>query len=907
MSRLNTRMRRWGVVLRIASRDARQSLGRTLTAVFLISLPIIIAIGAITFWDVTTSQRYQAASWLGHRSDVQAVTLRRSSTAIEQDITADVLSKTASDGEVAVTQSTLTDWLPAGDQLIAVDTLYQLHLTTQDGTGYTVDSGTQTATLDAPRVNAGAKSGALAANHAVISDDVARALKAEVGDTLTLSLTVAKGRGTQALTGSVVIDEIISGTNRAIIGDGTLEINRLAVAGRTQTAWYVTGPAPVTWDHIRQINQSGFSVVSRQVLADPPDASTLPSQIAQYEVPQNTRGTNPWQYLLLVAGILLILTEMILLISPLYTVAQRSVMRTAAMIVANGGDQSDGRRLTIAHGLIIGLYSGLVSAALSACGMVGIGIWSGLGIGIVPWWPLALSVLLPILLSLIASVSPAHTSSHINTSAVIGGRVWEPSRLVRRRMFYPLALLAGLPLLGIAAWRGWVLALVVGVGLLEAGLIGSIPYIFTRWRAPNRRASMSMRLALRDAVRNGHRTFPAMASILTTVFVACGLLITLSSSNEAGWNTRPHAGQRGQVFLSTVDKTDSVTRTRNLLQSAQQVVDTERAVTSSAIMNGMAWNSGPGGPETMVEAVSPIDKSTLTMRDDMGTMAEIDVAYIVDDGTYLREAGYLNEDDMVRAIATLNAGGVLVPDPKLINGAGQADLRSLDMSAIAAARAAGASDDNLPDALVHRTMTFPASPLTRINVMVLSPQASEALGLRAVPLGELLTVEKPVNPVDAPTFQTMIARQVPGASAQVIAPTMRSLVLPYVAALIAVVAAAATVALVVALSSSDMRPDLDTLDAIGAAPSMRRHVTTWQGVVLALNAIPTAVLSGLVVGVLAVITFANSGIFPTLTTTLRPIVPWGALLGMLIGMPILCALVAIILTPRHQKRIRRIN
>ena len=621
MSRLNTRMRRWGVVLRIASRDARQSLGRTLTAVFLISLPIIIAIGSITFWDVTTSQRYQAASWLGHRSDVQAVTLHRSSTAIEQDITADFLSKTASDEEVTVTQSTLTNWVPAGDQLIAVDTLYQLRLTTQDGTGYTVDSGTQTATLDAPRVNAGGKSGALAANHAVISDDVARALKAEVGDTLTLSLTVAKARTTQALTGSVVIDEIIPGTNRAIIGDGTIEIDRLAVAGRTQTAWFVTGPTPVTWDHVRQINQSGFSVVSRQVLADPPDVSALPAQFAQYEGPQNNRATNPWQYLLLVAGILLILTEMILLISPLYTVAQRSVMRTAAMIVANGGDQSDGRRLTIAHGLVIGLYSGLVSAVLSACGMVGIGIWSGLGIGIVPWWPLALSVLLPILLSLMASVSPAHTSSHINTSAVIGGRVWEPSRLVRRRMIYPLALLAGLPMLGIAAWRGWVLALVIGVGLLEAGLIGSIPYIFTRWRAPNRRASMSMRLALRDAVRNGHRTFPAMASILTTVFVACGLLITLSSSNEAGWNTRPHAGQRGQVFLSTVDKTDSVTRTRNLLQSAQQVVDAERTVTSSAIMNGMAWNSGPGGPETMVEAVSPTDKSTLTMRDDMGTMA----------------------------------------------------------------------------------------------------------------------------------------------------------------------------------------------------------------------------------------------------------------------------------------------
>ena len=895
------------MVLRIASRDARQSLGRTATAVFLISLPIIIAIAAITFWDVTTSQRYQASSWLGHRSDVQAVTLHRSSTAIEQDFTADRLSKTASSDEVSVSMDILQSWLPEGDQLVAVDTLYQLRLETADGTGFTVDNGTQTASLEAPRVNAGGKSGPLAAGHAVISEDVARALSVSVGDSVNLSLTIAKERATQSLKGNVVIDSIIGGSERAIIGDGTLPIDRLAVAGRTQTAWFVTGPTPVSWEKIRELNASGFSVLSRQVLANPPDASALPSQIAQYEVPQSTRSANPWQYLLLVAGILLILTEMILLISPLYTVAQRSVMRTAAMIVANGGDRTDGRRLTIAHGVIIGLYSAVFSAAFSAAAMVGIGMWSGLGIGIVPWWPLALSVLLPVLLSLMASVSPAHTTSHIDTSAVIGGRVWEPSRLVRRRMIYPLALLAGLPLLGIAAWFGSVLALVVGIGLLEAGLIGSIPYIFTRWRLPNRRASMSMRLALRDAVRNGHRTFPAMASILTTVFVACGLLITLSSSNEAGWNSRPHVGQRGQVFVSTVDRTDSVKRSRDLMKSAVEAVDGQRGVSSQATLNGLAWNSGPGGPTTMVEAVHPYNNSTFTMSTNMGTMAELDVAYMVDDGTYLRQAGYFsNEDDMVRAIATLNAGGVLIPDPEYIDGVSQVTLRSLDMSAIAEAKAAGASDANLPDAKVTTVQTFVASPLTRANVIVLSPTAASYLGLQVRPLGELLTVDHPVSPVDAPSFQATIARQVPGASAQVIVPTMRSLVLPYAAALIAVVAAAATVALVVALSAADMRPDLDTLDAIGAAPAMRRHVTTWQGVILALNAIPTAVLSGLVVGVLAVITFANSHVFLTLTT-LRPVVPWGALLGMLIGMPILCALVAIVLTPRHQKRLRRIN
>ncbi|MCQ8210189.1 hypothetical protein NPS74_21145, partial [Cutibacterium acnes subsp. acnes] len=85
-------------------------------------------------------------------------------------------------------------------------------------------------------------------------------------------------------------------------------------------------------------------------------------------------------------------------------------------------------------------------------------------------------------------------------------------------------------------------------------------------------------------------------------------------------------------------------------------------------------------------------------------------------------------------------------------------LRSLDMSAIAEAKAAGASDANLPDAKVTTVQTFVASPLTRANVIVLSPTAASYLGLQVRPLGELLTVDHPVSPVDAPSFQATIAR-----------------------------------------------------------------------------------------------------------------------------------------------------
>ena len=88
------------------------------------------------------------------------------------------------------------------------------------------------------------KHGSLPAQHAVVSDDVARALNVEAGDTVALSVTVSKQRAAQSIEGSAVIDAIIKGEGRAIVGDGTLDIDRLAVAGRTQTAWYVTGPRP---------------------------------------------------------------------------------------------------------------------------------------------------------------------------------------------------------------------------------------------------------------------------------------------------------------------------------------------------------------------------------------------------------------------------------------------------------------------------------------------------------------------------------------------------------------------------------------------------------------------------------------------------------------------------------------
>ncbi|MCW1085833.1 hypothetical protein OJ920_11735, partial [Streptococcus anginosus] len=75
--------------------------------------------------------------------------------------------------------------------------------------------------------------------------------------------------------------------------------------------------------------------------------------------------------------------------------------------------------------------------------------------------------------------------------------------------------------------------LAFGLALLISGIIGTAPYFVAYdWRG-RLHPSLGLRLAVRDAVRNGQRTLPAMASLMTTALLATALLITLTSANEA--------------------------------------------------------------------------------------------------------------------------------------------------------------------------------------------------------------------------------------------------------------------------------------------------------------------------------------------------------------------------------------
>lgn len=888
--------RRWRLATLIARRAIGRASKRYAVAILIIALPVVLIIVSTTLWLVSSSPRFLASRWLGADNATQAIALRVSRSPIWQDPLGQEIETREGEGvEDDEVDSLLRSWTPAGDEIEIVESIESASLTRIGAAKSTsVEGAVQTSSLSAPQIGVPGLSGDLDAGHAVLTEDLASELGASVGSALVVSTSANAGADSSSQKATVVVDALFAGDRRVVIGAGTIPLATEAVGEGSSTSYFIVGTTPIPWEKVESLNASGFLVVSRAVLASPPEETNA--------APAASARADAWRPFVIGVGAALVLIELVLLVTPIFAVAQNRAMRSAAALFAVGGDHHDQGRMMLALGWIVGLRSSAVAFVLVAIANLRLSLVFGLGAAFVPWQSLLLAALLPCLLSLVASIAPARDLASIDSVAVIGGKARTPSRLVRRIPGYPVAFLLALPILAGAAFAGSLPLLAVGLVLLEAGLIGSIPYTISRkWRYRDT-ASIGVRLALRDAIRNGHRTLPAMASLMTTAFIAAALLITLTSTNEAAWRAEAHVGPRGSVLVMDADPSDSTVQARAKQNAAASAVSDSRPVVDSASLNGMPWNSGGNGPTLLVEAVSPNGGESLSIADRSPSLAELDLAYIVDDGSYLAVSGLVSDDAMVRAVTTLSAGGAILPDSSYIGEDGTARLRALDMTDSLAAAANGL--DDAPAPVVASEASVKASSWDALDVIVLSPRAAQSLSLPAKPVGQLLVLDDPVSPFSAASLSTSIAKAVPGTTTTVVQPRVRDFLIPHIAALIALVAAAGTVALVVVLSGTDLESDFETLEAMGAPSDLRARVSAYQGIGLALACVPVSVLSGLFAGVIAVLTLARSGMFSGLVT-LSPAIPWFELGVLLFGAPLLAMLVARIFSPRGRAHRRR--
>lgn len=888
---LHALRRRWIVAQRIARRSILRQPSRYSAAIAIFVIPIVVILAVVTVWSTNASRTALITDWLGSDPEVQAVALRIAESPLHQDEvgTVDAID-TRSQVEVEDVPALLDSWIPEGDRLLLVEKIDVVHLM-KAGTAEetSVVNAFQTDSLSAPGLPEELEGIDLKTGSALISEDLAGELGLRVGDEIAVS-TGSNGDASLLRTAEVRVQDVVEGSRVFIMGAGSLELATYEVGEGSTTSFYITGPEPVTWELIDDLNESGFLVMSRQVLSE-------------MALKQGVEWNIGWEFFVLLIGGILILIELVLLVEPIFAVSQNRATRTAAIVFAIGGDHHDQGRLIMAVGWWVGLISSLSSMLLLGAFHLVYAYMIGVNPLLLPREPLVLALCMPMILGIAAAVPSARDLAGIDSVAVLRGSARTPSRLVRRTPVYPLALLSAVPAMLGAAATGSLLLLALGVALFEAGLIGSIPYaISKRWRRSDS-ASLSVRLALRDAIRNGSRTLPAMGSLMTTSFIAAALLITLTSANEAAWNSQAHLGPRGSVLVSDSDPSVSPREARQTQEAAAHAVDELRGVKQSVEVSGMPWGSTTAGPALIVEATSPSGGAPLSIAEGGRALGELDLAYLVDDGSFLKASGLVSGDEMVKAVATLKEGGAILPDASFVDARGGATLRALDMTASLVAESNRESE--IPDPTIVSEQRIPASSWSELNIIVLSPEAADRLSLPAKPLGRLLILDRPVRALTASAFEAGIVKEVPGSSARVVRETTVSLLLPRLAALVSLLAAAGTIGLVVVLAANDMRPDFETLEAMGASRDLHQRVSAYQGIGIAFVCIPVAVLSGLFVGVLSVVAIAESGRFSTLIG-LSPVIPVAEIVGLLVGAPLIAMLVARVASPKGAVKPSRI-
>ncbi len=222
-----------------------------------------------------------------------------------------------------------------------------------------------------------------------------------------------------------------------------------------------------------------------------------------------------------------------------FTVMAQRRQRALGMLSSLGATEADVRFVLIADGLI----GGVAGAVLGAAAALGGWLWYYPHLATatahrvdpfsLPWAAVVIGLLLAVATAVVAAVWPGRSVSKVPVVAAISGRV-EPPQLVHRSLRPGLIfLIAGLFVLfasgGLTGGGGGGGYLTIA-GMLACEIASALlaPFIVDRlarlaWRAP-----LATRLALRDLARYRSRSGAALAAVSFAVFIATVAIVLAS-------------------------------------------------------------------------------------------------------------------------------------------------------------------------------------------------------------------------------------------------------------------------------------------------------------------------------------------------------------------------------------------
>jgi putative ABC transport system permease protein len=641
--------------------------------------------------------------------------------------------------------------------------------------------------------------------------------------------------------------------------------------------WLVDGP-PVTWDMVGELNALGALVASRAVLTDPPPKSAWPVSV------QSGSSTDSSTMAILILIVVMTLLEVVLLAGPAFAVGARKQQHSLALMSATGGTPTQSRRVIVASAIVLG-------GAAAAVGVVlGIAVaavaepflqsrsFSYFGPFEIPWLHVAGIAGFGVLSAFLAAVVPAYIASRQDVVAVLAGRRGDRAPSLKSPILGLVLLGAGVAgsvvgARGVAGTRG------IGEILIAAsaiptmlGMILLIPLMLAGLGRIGDRLPLVLRYAVRDAARHRTRTVPAVAAVAATVAGVVALSIGLTSDEAENRETYSAALPNGMASLTANGANPAWSSFRSIIEReapGAQIVEQTGLPEIETADGGYAF------PDVRVAGLD-------YLLDSYGT--SLGASVLTSDGPLPLGLTGISDSEARLAERQLRAGGAVV-------------FVSRDVGAATRAKFVWDAYDGQGEETGMAT-TVAEATFIRVGTDVLSP-----LAIVSSPVAERLGVEPAIVGLTVAADQISVAQQsaIDEAVAGLDVDTSFYVERGFVPDDEAVIAQLILLALggvlmlggtltATFLALSDARPDLATLAAVGASPRTRRGVAAAYAVVVGFVGAVLGAAVGFIPGIAVTRPLTTNG-FNSTGDVVGPFldVPWLAILGLVIVLPLLTA------------------
>ena len=671
----------------------------------------------------------------------------------------------------------------------------------------------------------------------------------------------------------------------------------------------------VPYSEVKQWNAYGLRVTSAEALRNPPAASELPRTMQQMSDYQQ----RDVQTALAVGGAMLLLVTT-LLVAPAFAVSASRQRRTLALAASNGAETRQLRRKVLAQALLLGALAAVVSAGLAVLAIrVAVWVlvaqrpWTTFRFLDVPWWAVAAVIVMAVVSALVAALIPALRLRRLDIIGVMKGQSVSPRlNRVLPAIGGVLAVGGGVGLVAAVATHQRELAIAGLAIALTVGALMLVPLVLVLAGTLASRLPVAARMATRDAARHRTRSVPTVAAIMAGTIALTIFSIGLASDSEQQRREyRPQLlageGAAYPVHEGADDPGPSaVEPTEELVRSLAPALVTSRLASVT-----VKYPEGPTDPVPFVAAVRPgctVERSVSDNQSGtdgrpgcsvVGTNGQTSIAVLA--ATDIARLAGLSAADA----AVVDGGGVMVRDPSLIAGgtvtmaSGAATIKPSDGTV---GSVAGLRREPLP-AVVG---TLPLGP-GQYGAAV-TPETAQRLGWTVGNYSLLLRdPDGAISKADESALSDQLSEEgglyVERGFQRDDVVIMRIMFAAF-GLLLLIVTLVST-----ALALAEQQGDMGTLAAVGATKGTRRRLAAAQAATVAFIGVLVGIGVGLAPGI--AVTYPLTGFSYDQETgrELRPdpitIIPWLPLSLLLVGVPLVAALLSAVAIRRAPAMTRR--